>query len=59
MIEKLAQLEKTHEELTQRLSDPAVFSDPNIYRELNKTISEIDPTVRLYREYVKSARQRQ
>jgi peptide chain release factor 1 len=59
MIEKLAQLERTHEELTQRLSDPAVFSDPKIYRELNKTLSEIDPTVRLYREYVKAARQRQ
>jgi peptide chain release factor 1 len=59
MIEKLAQLEKTHEELTQRLSDPAVFGDPKIYRELNKTLSEIDPTVRLYREYVKAVRQRE
>src|SRR6185436_15493303 len=59
MIEKLAQLEKTHEELTQRLSDPAVFGDPKIYRELNKTLSEIDPTVRLYREYAKAVRQRQ
>jgi peptide chain release factor 1 len=58
MIEKLAQLEKTHEELTQRLTDPAVFADPKIYRELNKTLSEIDPTVRLYREYVKAVRQR-
>ena len=53
MIEKLAELEKTHQELTQRLSDPAIFSDPKAYREVNKTLSEIDPTVRLYREYVK------
>jgi peptide chain release factor 1 len=59
MIEKLAQLEKTHEELTQRLADPGVFGDPKAYRELNKTLSEIDPTVRLYREYVKTARQRE
>ena len=59
MIEKLAQLEKTHEELTQRLADPAVFGDPRAYRELNKTLSEIDPTVRLYREYVKAHRERQ
>src|SRR6185295_9737449 len=59
MIEKLAQLERTHEELTQRLTDPAVFADPKIYRELNKTLSEIDPTVRLYREYVKAVRQRE
>src|SRR5215217_5800073 len=57
MIEKLAQIERTHEELTQRLSDPAVFSDPKIYRELNKTLSEIDPAVRLYREYVKTRKQ--
>jgi peptide chain release factor 1 len=53
MIEKLAEIEKTHQELTQRLSDPAIFSDPKAYREVNKTLSEIDPTVRLYREYVK------
>src|SRR5919205_450669 len=59
MIEKLAQLERTHEELTQRLTDPAVFADPKISRELNKTLSEIDPTVRLYREYVKAVRQRE
>ncbi len=59
MIEKLAQLEKTHEELTQRLTDPAVFADPKACRELNKTLSEIDPTVRLYREYVRMRRQKQ
>ena len=36
MIEKLAELEKTHQELSQRLTDPAIFSDPKAYRELNK-----------------------
>ncbi len=59
MIEKLAEIEKTHQELTQRLSDPAIFSDPKAYREVNKTLSEIDPAVRLYREYVKTRRQRE
>jgi peptide chain release factor 1 len=59
MIEKLAQLERTHEELTQRLADPSVFADPKAYREINKTLSDIDPTVRLYREYVKVRRQRE
>ena len=58
MIEKLAQLEKTHQELTERLMDPAIFSDPKVYREVNKTLSEIDPAVKLYREYVKAAQQR-
>ena len=59
MIEKLAELEKTHQELTARLSDPAIFGDPKTYREVNKTLSEIDPTVRLYREYVKVSKQRE
>ena len=59
MIEKLAEIEKTHQELTQRLADPAVFGDPKAYRELNKTLSEIDPAVKLYREYVKVQKQRQ
>ena len=59
MIEKLAELERTHQELTQRLSDPAVFSDPKVYREVNKTLSEIDPAVKLYREYVKATRERE
>jgi peptide chain release factor 1 len=59
MIEKLAQLERTHQELTERLSDPSIFSDPKIYREVNKTLSEIDPAVKLYREYVKAVQQRQ
>ena len=59
MIEKLAELERTHQELTQRLSDPTVFSDPKVYREVNKTLSEIDPAVKLYREYVKATRERE
>ncbi len=59
MIEKLAEIEKTHQELTQRLADPAIFADPKAYRELNKTLSEIDPAVKLYREYVKVQKQRQ
>jgi peptide chain release factor 1 len=58
MIEKLAQLEKTHQELTERLMDPAIFSDPKVYREVNKTLSEIDPAVKLYREYVKAEQQK-
>jgi peptide chain release factor 1 len=58
MIEKLASLEKTHEELTQRLVDPAVLTDPKAYRELNKALSEIDETVRTYREYKEIERQK-
>ena len=42
MIEKLAQLEKTHEELTQRLADPAVLTDRKVYAETNKALAEIN-----------------
>ncbi|HYO16491.1 MAG TPA: peptide chain release factor 1 [Thermoanaerobaculia bacterium] len=51
MIEKLAQIERTHEELTQRLADPAVLSDRKSYADINKALSDIDSTVKLYREY--------
>jgi peptide chain release factor 1 len=59
MIEKLSQIEKTHEELTQRLTDPAVLNDHKAYTEINKALSEIDPTVKLYREYIRVSRQRE
>jgi peptide chain release factor 1 len=59
MIEKLAQIERTHEELTQRLADPAVLSDRKSYTDINKALSEIDSTVKLYREYKAAERQRQ
>ncbi|HKV08249.1 MAG TPA: peptide chain release factor 1 [Thermoanaerobaculia bacterium] len=59
MIEKLSQIEKTHEELTQRLADPAVLMDRKAYAEINKALSEIDSTVKLYREYTRVMRQRE
>jgi len=58
MIEKLAQLEKTHEELTQRLSDPSVLSDRKVYTETNKALAEIRSVVDLYREYKRVSQQR-
>ncbi len=58
MIEKLSQIEKTHEELTQRLADPAVLTDHKAYTETNKALAEIGRTVELYREY-KSLHQQQ
>src|SRR3954471_16070718 len=58
MLEKLSQLEKTHEELTQRLSDPAVLTDRKVYAETNKALAEINPIVQLYREYSRIHKQR-
>ncbi|HVT57830.1 MAG TPA: peptide chain release factor 1 [Thermoanaerobaculia bacterium] len=51
MIEKLAQLEKTHEELTQKLADPAILGDHKLYAETNRALSEIGHVVELYRAY--------
>ncbi|MBZ0111864.1 MAG: peptide chain release factor 1 [Thermoanaerobaculia bacterium] len=50
MFDKLAELEKNHEEITARLADPGIFSDPSRYRDATKKLSELDSVVRLYRE---------
>ena len=51
MFDKLAELEKNHEELTARLADPEIFSDPARYRDSTKKLAELETVVRLYREY--------
>src|SRR6185436_19325575 len=57
MIEKLAEIEKTHEELTQRLADPALLADRKSYAETNKALAEISSVVELYREYKRVQKQ--
>src|SRR5215471_16343964 len=56
MIEKLAQLEKTHQELTQRLADPAILADRKSYAETNKALAEISHVVELYRRHTELRR---
>ena len=43
MIEKLAEIEKTHDELTARLADPAVLAQPQQVREVSKALSDLEP----------------
>ena len=57
MFDKLSQIEKTHEELTQRLTDPSVLSDRKAYTETNKALAEISRTVELFREYKRATQQ--
>ncbi|HLW79144.1 MAG TPA: PCRF domain-containing protein, partial [Terriglobia bacterium] len=57
MIEKLAQLERTHEELTQRLADPHVLADPKAYVDTNRALSEISHVVELYRRLTAAQRE--
>jgi peptide chain release factor 1 len=57
MLEKLAELEKSHDELTQRLADPDVLADPKAYTEASKALAELAHPVQLYREYKEVQRQ--
>jgi peptide chain release factor 1 len=59
MLDKLAQIERTHRELTQRLADPELLADRKGYTEATKALSEIAPTVELYHAYQEVERQRQ
>jgi peptide chain release factor 1 len=49
--QKLAQLEKRFDELTQRMADPAVISDADQYRKITKEQSELSDVVGKYREW--------
>jgi peptide chain release factor 1 len=51
--QKLDQLEKRFEGLTQQLGDPAVISDSEQYRKIAKAHSELSPVVEKYREWKK------
>jgi peptide chain release factor 1 len=51
MFDKLAAIERQYEELVGRLGTSDVQSDPAEYRRLSKTLAEIEPTVRRFREY--------
>ncbi len=57
MIEKLAEIARTHDELTAKLADPEVLSDRKAYTETSKALSEITRAVELYRRYEEVARQ--
>jgi peptide chain release factor 1 len=58
MLEKLAQLERTHAELSERLADPQVLADRKAYTETSKALSEISHVVGLYRQHQRLERQR-
>jgi peptide chain release factor 1 len=57
MIEKLAEIERTHAELTARLADPAVLALPGELRAVGKALAELEPVVKLYRELREVERQ--
>mgnify|MGYP003295245758 CR=1 FL=1 len=51
MFEKLSFIESRHDELSVKISDPAVIADQDTWRKLCKEHSDITPIVDKYREY--------
>ena len=54
MFDNLTVFEDRYEEITQKLYDPDVVSDPKQYAELMKEHKNIAPIVEKYREYKKA-----
>ncbi len=57
MLEKLAEIEKTHDELTQKLADPEVLANPRVYTQTTKALAEISHLAELYKQYKEAGRQ--
>ncbi len=57
LIEKLDAIESRHEEITARLSEPAVLSDPGQYQRLARLLAELRPVVEEYRRYKRLLRE--
>jgi len=51
LLDKLAEVEKRFEELTERLADPQLLNDYTEYQRIAKMRSELEPVVMAYREY--------
>ena len=54
MFEKLLSVDERYEDISTRLSDPAVISDNEKYRSLMKEYKNLTPIVEKYREYRKA-----
>jgi len=51
MLDQLVELEKTYQELTEKLADPEIHSDPELFRKTSKRLSDISPSVELFRQH--------
>jgi peptide chain release factor 1 len=51
MFDKLAAIEARHDELLARLGTSELQADPGEYRKATRTLSDIEPLVRTYREF--------
>ena len=54
--QRLDEIERRYDALTQQMADPAVINDPDAYRKTAKSRSELEEVVGRYREYKQVAR---
>lgn len=54
MIDRLAEIERKYEELTDKVNDPDIIADQSQWRKLMKEYSDMMPIVEKYREYKKA-----
>ncbi len=57
MLEQLARLKTTHQDLTAKLADPATLADPKLYTKTSKALAEIAEIVDLYNRHQEASRQ--
>src|SRR6185295_7896389 len=57
MFDRLADIERTYEDLNAKLADPTILGDHKAYADTNRHIVEIRPLVDLYRQHASIARQ--
>lgn len=55
MLEKLRSMEEKYNELNKKAANPDVITDQELFKEVMKEISDLTPIVEKYREYKKSA----
>ncbi|MGB9762242.1 MAG: peptide chain release factor 1 [Caldimicrobium sp.] len=56
-LTKLQALEERFEELSNKLSDPQIMSDPDIYAKLAKELSSLEEIVKTFQEYKKALKE--
>jgi peptide chain release factor 1 len=54
-LQKLEQIERRFEDLTRQMADPSVIADPDQYRKVAKSHSELSEIVARYREWKKAS----
>jgi len=53
-LDKLQALEEKYELLSQKLSDPQIMSDPEVYAKLAKELASLEEVVKTYQDYKKA-----